>query len=49
MADPVVYLLLASFALGAALNKHGVDSRIALVLSECPRNGYLVCAERCAY
>jgi len=32
MSDPVVYLLLASFALGAALNKHGLDSRIALVL-----------------
>ena len=32
MADPVVYLLLASFALGAALNKHGLDSRVASAL-----------------
>lgn len=29
LANPVVYLLLASFALGSALHKHGVDTRLA--------------------
>jgi phosphate transporter len=32
MADPVVFLLLASFALGAALKKHGLDARLAAVM-----------------
>ena len=32
MSDPVVYLLLASFALGAALKKHGLDARLAAVM-----------------
>jgi phosphate transporter len=34
LADPVIYLLLASFALGASMHKHGLDTRLAATTLE---------------
>jgi anion transporter len=34
LSDPVIYLLLSSFALGAALHKHGLDARLAATMLE---------------
>ena len=34
LADPVIYLLLASFALGSAMHKHGLDARLAATMLE---------------
>jgi anion transporter len=34
LSDPVIYLLLSSFALGGALHKHGLDARLAATMLE---------------